>query len=929
MAANTIAVTGDVLTDYHLVKYGSVPKGYGAPMTETLQSEQLGGAWFLHDVLKLAVADLVTAGSCTLLGPRRDRLGRNAPVGHAYSVWGNVPRSAEDQRGVWRIADFLGATAAATLDAAKPVPLEDAEGAEAANSPTILVLDDIGLGFRANEHLWPQAIRSEMNSADHTLRNIVFKTNSLSNDNQLLSHLLRDFPDRLTLVLSVDDLRARGAAISKGLSWDRTIEELVAEFETGLSSCDIARAKRIIIHFDAGAGAMSLTRMPLKLGPQKSNSNPDTPVRDRACFERFLYLPDEVEGIWAAKRPGRMFGRASIITASVVRHIADPASYPLFLALGRGLGASRYNSEQAGGNAAGREPQLDRDGISSRLHWHQFSEREDAEDSNAKKTLAEWEELVKRESNWPKADPCDAYYSAFPHQVLTDASWRQQPTTHSNLLRDAVGPNIEYYAAVATDVVLRGPERGLLRSVPKARYGNFMTVDREEIERINALRSLIDTYRASPGDVRPLSIAVFGPPGSGKSFAIKQLAAEMFGKEKQTLEFNLSQFADDGVSELHAAFHHVRDASIKGAIPLVFWDEFDSDDLKWLKHFLAPMQDAEFRAGSGVHPFGKAIFVFAGGTCATFEDFDRSVAADPAVQSFFRSRKGPDFVSRLRGFVNIKGPNPSDQDNPAADPEYLIRRAMVLRSLLERSYRHLVDAKTKVACISTRVVRAFLRVNKFLHGARSLESVLRMSNLRDAARFDVAELTTPELLALHVTPDFVELANRPEVDTDIIEALSKAFHQGWRKMREQEGWTYAPERNDQKKEHPLLVDFEDLSKADQRKNYDPAVVTPAKLAQLGYRIRRRRATISQAPAIAPWTGDEMRKLLEIEHDIWVRNHMLQGFEYATDATDYGLRRHRDIAVFDEVPPEDQVLDAANIHEITITLHEYGYELVKE
>lgn len=342
-----------------------------------------------------------------------------------------------------------------------------------------------------------------------------------------------------------------------------------------------------------------------------------------------------------------------------------------------------------------------------------------------------------------------------------------------------------------------------------------MTVDREEIERINALRSLIDTYRASPGDVRPLSIAVFGPPGSGKSFAIKQLAAEMFGKEKQTLEFNLSQFADDGVSELHAAFHHVRDASIKGAIPLVFWDEFDSDDLKWLKHFLAPMQDAEFRAGSGVHPFGKAIFVFAGGTCATFEDFDRSVAADPAVQSFFRSRKGPDFVSRLRGFVNIKGPNPSDQDNPAADPEYLIRRAMVLRSLLERSYRHLVDAKTKVACISTRVVRAFLRVNKFLHGARSLESVLRMSNLRDAARFDVAELTTPELLALHVTPDFVELANRPEVDTDIIEALSKAFHQGWRKMREQEGWTYAPERNDQKKEHPLLVDSEDLSKADQ------------------------------------------------------------------------------------------------------------------
>ncbi|MBI2480655.1 MAG: hypothetical protein HYV60_19130 [Planctomycetia bacterium] len=340
------------------------------------------------------------------------------------------------------------------------------------------------------------------------------------------------------------------------------------------------------------------------------------------------------------------------------------------------------------------------------------------------------------------------------------------------------------------------------------------------------------------------------------------------------------------------------------------------------------MQDAEFRAGSEVHPFGKAIFVFAGGTCSTFEAFDRSNASDAAVHAHFRGRKGPDFVSRLRGFVNIKGPNPNDSAHPAAEPEHLIRRAMILRSLLERSYRHLLDPHTKKARVSTRVVRAFLRVERFLHGARSLEFALSMSSLREATSFDVAELTTPELLGLHVTPDFMELANRPEIETEIVEALGKAFHQGWRKLREADGWSVGKPRDDATKQHPLLVDFEKLGAEDKQNNYDPAIVTPPKLAALGYHIRRRRAALSQAPPVAPWTGDELRELLESEHDIWVRKHMLQGFEYA-DKSDDHLRRHRDIARFEDVPSEDQALDAANIQEITTTLHEYGYELVKD
>lgn len=66
------------------------------------------------------------------------------------------------------------------------------------------------------------------------------------------------------------------------------------------------------------------------------------------------------------------------------------------------------------------------------------------------------------------------------------------------------------------------------------------------------------------------------------------------------------------------------------------------------------MQDGEFVHDGEVISLRRAVYVFAGGTAATmreFSDFDRLPE--------FQRAKGPDFVSRLRGFLDVCGPNVS------------------------------------------------------------------------------------------------------------------------------------------------------------------------------------------------------------------------------------------------------------------------------
>jgi hypothetical protein len=295
---------------------------------------------------------------------------------------------------------------------------------------------------------------------------------------------------------------------------------------------------------------------------------------------------------------------------------------------------------------------------------------------------------------------------------------------------------------LAKEIVLSG-ERKACAGVPIERIGHWASVDRSEIEGVRSLRSIVEAYLQPGRKVRPLNVAVFGPPGSGKSFAVKQMSRQWMetGIPLDILEFNVSQFSDP--SDLAQAFHRIRDSAVRERMPLVFWDEFDTPyqgrELGWLARFLAPMQDGTFLEGGMERPLGHGVFVFAGGTHPTLASFINRAVNVPGA-------KATDFLSRLRGHIDVLGPNRRDK----ADTGYVLRRALLIRALISQRAPQMIQGQRMN--IDAGVLDALLRTTEYLHGARSIEAIIEMSALSGRLRFERSLLPSEHQLALHVDP---------------------------------------------------------------------------------------------------------------------------------------------------------------------------------
>ncbi|HEV7406208.1 MAG TPA: AAA family ATPase [Chthoniobacteraceae bacterium] len=277
--------------------------------------------------------------------------------------------------------------------------------------------------------------------------------------------------------------------------------------------------------------------------------------------------------------------------------------------------------------------------------------------------------------------------------------------------------------SLAQKIVEAGDDNDALAKVlePDGRsrkFGDVWSFSDQEHERLETVRKRIETYLNFAKHKRPLCIAVFGPPGSGKSFGVREVCKAVnleLSKQKQPtlkfLELNLTQYASP--QDLAREVGKAQDADSEDSVPFIFFDEFDTSlggaPLGWLSWFLAPMQDGKFIDNGRKVKLEKAVYVFAGGTAAKMEEFG---ARDKQA---FRLAKGPDFVSRLHAHIDVRGPNdPNEQD---------LRRGMALSLALQQTQKRTGRKDLK---LDEALVERLASAGRYRHGQRSVEAVITM-----------------------------------------------------------------------------------------------------------------------------------------------------------------------------------------------------------
>jgi hypothetical protein len=461
-----------------------------------------------------------------------------------------------------------------------------------------------------------------------------------------------------------------------------------------------------------------------------------------------------------------------------------------------------------------------------------------------------------------------------------------------------------------------------LSDIPYSKFGDLFTVDRSEIESLRGIQRLIKDYEAKKRPKKPLSIAVFGPPGSGKSFGIKQIAKSIMGDDVPILEFNLSQFT--GPKELTDAFHQVRDMVLKGKTPCVFWDEFDSREYLWLQYLLAPMQDGEFREGQLVHPIGKCVFVFAGGTSYDMENFGPSDENSEEYKKF-KLLKGPDFVSRLNGYLNVLGPNKRQiydrasgnwiDDEKPEDICYPVRRALLMRRVMLKSF-----GKEKLG-IDRGLLTAFIEIDRYKHGARSLETILLLSKRDGAKTLRRSDLPPREQMSLHVEYDkFIDLVNRDLPFKLNREAIAPSIHEYYWKRGKKEGWI-KPEMD---------KPYEDLDEYIKEFNLAAAERMPEVLSLVGHEIVTKEHSDNLSHDEYNTLLDDknnLERMAEAEHDGWLEFMLLNGYERA-ETTNHEEKKSDSLISYKDLSETNKGKDRNGVMCYYEILENAGYQIIQ-
>lgn len=861
---NNILVTGDVLYDCNIYEgKRATPGSIDSMGTKVIYSR--GGAGLLYDIIKKLImrknAEDNIGASQYVVNFDLDlkEVNKLNTCQHSFAFWQPCLKEAGSKKYVWRMTQPLG-YGDLCKDQCK---YQINKSSERVIDSQIVVIDDGALGFRSsiNKSSWPLAISSKDGSVPEW---VILKMSGPVAQGDLFREVSEKFKDKLIIVVSINDIRHEEVGITKGLSWERTAQDLLLGLKFNPRMRNLMKCRHLIISFGF-EGVLWLNRQ----GDKTENN--------------LVFDPANLEFEWGEKFEGSAFGSLSCLTAGIVGQLTMPEDkMSLQYGIMFGLSATRRLHLEGHGAIEISNPAFPLSGIV--------------------------EELLKHSRE----------YSSVNVPPLSDKPGSK--LNHWTIMGGTDSGNNGYpLYGLARRVALFGQKE--LSDIPYSKFGKLFTVDRSEIESLRGIQRLIKDYEAKKRPKKALSIAVFGPPGSGKSFGIKQIAKSTMGDDVPILEFNLSQFT--GPKELSDAFHQVRDMVLKGKTPCVFWDEFDSREYVWLQYLLAPMQDGEFREGQLVHPIGKCVFVFAGGTSYDMENFGPSSENSEEYKKF-KMLKGPDFVSRLNGYLNVLGPNKRQvydktsgnwvDDNDPVDICYPVRRALLMRVMLKYFGNEKLD-------IDRGLLTAFIEIDRYKHGARSLETILLLSKCVGANYLRRSDLPPREQMSLHVDYDkFIDLVNRDLPFKLNQEEIAPYVHSFYWDLGIKEKWI-TPKMN---------KPYSDLDEDTKEDNLAAAERIPEVLSLLSLEIVTKEHSDKLSHDEYNKLFDDknnLERLAEAEHDGWMEFKLLNGWEFDEVRNDKE-KKHNLLIPYNKLSEKDKDKDRNGVSRYFEILENAGYQIIR-
>lgn len=841
MPTKAVLVTGDFILDYHI--YEGRRHHYGEKLEDGVKVKpQMGGAALVHQLLEVLLEPKKPSGHMWRPFLAVKDVSRNAiahqldPADYAYAFWRPYPKEAAPEQQFWRVSQAMGFGAGdADRLAGEWQPAENLP-----ESPEIVVVSEGGMGFREHPDRW----RARNLKA---AKWILLKTASPVGEGALWKHLAGKHSNKLVVIVAAHELRKTSARLNAGLSWETSVEDLLRELGPHGELKDLLRCRHLIVTFDSeGAFWLDLGARPKK-----------TEAALAGACAHLVYDAGSVEGDHAYAVEGTGFGFLSCLTAALAWQITEnPKAPDIAAALEGGLSAKRDLREHGHGPAS-EAPMGYPAARLAEVIRHPTS-------SYSRATFA-------------CADPGAAGRRPAAQGLARNWTLLSQAQRHQNAAFE-----------LARLVLLRGPIA--LENLPHLGIGNLLTADRSEVEALRTLIQVLRRYQQPGPGGKPLSIGVFGPPGAGKSFAVREIAANLVVKAGW-MEFNLAQFNTH--ADLIGAFHQIRDQVLLGRLPVAFFDEFDAQNYCWLQHLLAPMQDGKFQEGQLTHSLGKCIFVFAGGTSWTFDTFGppepgpRSTTESESHR-IFRLAKGPDFHSRLDAYLNVSGPNQRHISPPPqgtaraqavtvggrrfgpdpADIYFPIRRALMIRA----------DLKCAPDCkldIDEGLLHALLWVKEYVHGSRSLDKILQPVLAARPGRLHRSSLMPATQLAMHTdAAEFMRLcaqapqpfSARSPLTMDRIKVIAPAIHETWRALAKKEGRSDANDKP-----------FGQLSEHMQASNRAAALRMMEILDLAGLRLVKGTATAKEEQLVRQHIEYRLEAMAEAEHEGWMAWHLDRGW----------------------------------------------------